>query len=168
MPLEEVAQKSEWRFLIPDFKGRQELLDLVFNERPDVLNHNLETVLRLQSKVRPQAGYARSLSVLTRAKKAGLTTKSSLMVGLGESLPELKAALSDLGQVGTDIVTIGQYLRPSHKHLPVVRWWKPEEFEELAKEDFNIPHIEAGPLVRSSYLAGNIHQTLETKEPIYC
>ncbi len=144
--------------LIPDFKGQPEDLETVFAHQPDVLNHNLETVLRLQKIVRPQAGYARSLSVLARAKAAGLTTKSSLMVGLGETMPEIKEAIMDLAAVGTDILTIGQYLRPSKSHLPVIRWWEPEDFEELAEmgSEFDIGHIEAGPLVRSSYMAGKV------------
>lgn len=144
--------------LIPDFKGKPEALEAVFAEQPEVLNHNLETVLRLQRMVRPQASYARSLAVLARAKEAGLTTKSSLMVGLGETESEVLEALADLAAVGTDIVTLGQYLRPSAQHLPIVRWWRPEEFERLAEagEGMGIRHVEAGPLVRSSYHASQI------------
>lgn len=144
--------------LIPDFKGKPEALEAVFAEQPEVLNHNLETVLRLQRMVRPQASYARSLAVLARAKDAGLTTKSSLMVGLGETESEVLEAMADLAAVGTDIVTLGQYLRPSAQHLPIVRWWRPEEFERLAEagEDMGIRHVEAGPLVRSSYHASQI------------
>lgn len=144
--------------LIPDFKGKPEALEAVFAEQPEVLNHNLETVLRLQRMVRPQASYARSLAVLARAKDAGLTTKSSLMVGLGETESEMLEALADLAAVGTDIVTLGQYLRPSAQHLPIVRWWRPEEFERLAEagEGMGIRHVEAGPLVRSSYHASQI------------
>ena len=144
--------------LIPDFKGDPEALEAVFAERPEVLNHNLETVLRLQRAVRPQAGYGRSLAVLARAKDAGLTTKSSVMVGLGETEDEVLEAFADLSAVGTDIVTLGQYLRPSVQHLPVVRWWHPEEFERLAEagEEMGISHVEAGPLVRSSYHAAQI------------
>ena len=144
--------------LIPDFKGKPEPLEAVFAEQPEVLNHNLETVLRLQRMVRPQASYARSLAVLARAKEAGLTTKSSLMVGLGETEEEMLEAMADLAAVGTDIVTLGQYLRPSAQHLPIVRWWRPEEFERLAEagEEMGIRHVEAGPLVRSSYHASRI------------
>lgn len=144
--------------LIPDFKGDPEALETVFAERPEVLNHNLETVLRLQRIVRPQASYARSLAVLARAKDAGLTTKSSVMVGLGETEDEVLEAFADLAAVGTDIATLGQYLRPSAQHLPVVRWWHPEEFERLAEagEEMGISHVEAGPLVRSSYHAAQI------------
>ena len=144
--------------LIPDFKGKPEPLEAVFAEQPEVLNHNLETVLRLQRMVRPQASYARSLAVLARAKDAGLTTKSSVMVGLGETEGEVLEAMADLAAVGTDIVTLGQYLRPSAQHLPIVRWWHPDEFSKLAEagEEMGIRHVEAGPLVRSSYHASQI------------
>ena len=141
--------------LISDCKGDPESLDVIFAERPDVLNHNLETVARLQRAVRPSAGYARSLGVLARAKAAGLTTKSSLIVGLGETRDEVVEALADLAGIGVDIVTVGQYLRPTTNHLPVARWWTPEELTELkvAGEAMGIGHVEAGPLVRSSYHA---------------
>jgi lipoic acid synthetase len=141
--------------LIPDCKGDPDALDVIFAERPDVLNHNLETVARLQRAVRPSAGYARSLAVLARAKEVGLTTKSSLIAGLGETETELLQALADLNGVGVDIVTIGQYLRPTSNHLPVARWWTPEELTALkhAGEAMGIGHVEAGPLVRSSYHA---------------
>ncbi|HJR25916.1 MAG TPA: lipoyl synthase, partial [Acidimicrobiales bacterium] len=141
--------------LIPDCKGDPDALEVVFAERPDVLNHNLETVARLQRAVRPSAGYARSLAVLARAKEAGLITKSSLVVGFGETDAEVTQALADLRGVGVDIVTIGQYLRPTAQHLPVQRWWTPEELAALADagEAMGIGHVEAGPLVRSSYHA---------------
>jgi lipoic acid synthetase len=141
--------------LIPDCKGDEAALEVMFAERPDVLNHNLETVARLQRAVRPSAGYARSLAVLARAKAAGLVTKSSLMVGLGETVAEVEAALADLNGVGVDIATIGQYLRPTSNHLPVARWWTPEELTALKQfgEGIGIAHVEAGPLVRSSYHA---------------
>ena len=141
--------------LIPDCKGDPDALEIVFDERPDVLNHNLETVARLQRAVRPSAGYARSLSVLARAKAAGLTTKSSLIAGLGETAAEMEEALADLAGVGVDIVTVGQYLRPTTNHLPVARWWTPDELTALkhAGEALGIAHVEAGPLVRSSYHA---------------
>ena len=141
--------------LIPDCKGDPDALEIVFAERPDVLNHNLETVARLQRAVRPSAGYARSLSVLARAKAAGLTTKSSLIAGLGETAAEMEEALADLAGVGVDIVTVGQYLRPTSNHLPVARWWTPDELTGLKHvgEAMGIAHVEAGPLVRSSYHA---------------
>ena len=141
--------------LIPDCKGDPASLDAIFAARPDVLNHNLETVARLQRAARPSAGYARSLALLARAKHAGLVTKSGLILGMGEDEREVRGALTDLRSVGVDIVTMGQYLRPSAQHLPVVRWWHPDEFAEL--HDFAVSlgfaHVEAGPLVRSSYHA---------------
>ena len=120
-----------------------------------MLNHNLETVLRLQRAVRPQASYARSLAVLGRAKAAGLVTKSGLIVGMGETDDEVIGALADLRAVGVDIVTIGQYLRPSASHLPVARWWTPAEIETVAEAGraMGFAHVEASPLTRSSYHA---------------
>ena len=141
--------------LVPDCKGDPDVLDALFASRPDVLNHNLETVARLQRVVRPSAGYARSLAVLARAKAAGVVTKSGLMVGLGETEEEVLAALADLRAVGVDIVTIGQYLRPTDQHLPVVRWWRPDEFDRLGglAGDMGFAHVESSPLTRSSYHA---------------
>jgi len=141
--------------LIPDCKGDGHALDAIFEARPDVLNHNLETVARLQRAVRPNAGYARSLGVLARARDAGLVTKSGVMLGLGETSEEVRAAIVDLRSVGVDILTLGQYLRPSPRHLPIVRWWHPEEFSRLGDEarQLGFAHVEAGPLVRSSYHA---------------
>jgi len=141
--------------LIPDCKGDQAALDVVFDARPDVLNHNLETVNRLQRAVRPSASYARSLSVLARSVSAGCTTKSGIILGMGETVPEVLAALGDLRAVGVEIVTLGQYLRPTAEHLPVARWWAPAEFEELAAaaRAMGIAHVEASPLTRSSYHA---------------
>ncbi len=141
--------------LIPDCKGDPASLDVIYDARPDVLNHNLETVLRLQRAVRPSASYARSLAVLARAAKAGLTIKSGIILGMGETKPEVLGALTDLRAVGVDIVTLGQYLRPSAAHLPVVRWWTPEEFEELRAEAaaMGFAHVQASPLTRSSFHA---------------
>ncbi|MDA8392962.1 MAG: lipoyl synthase [Actinomycetota bacterium] len=141
--------------LVPDFKGNESALDTVFEARPDVFNHNLETVARLQRAVRPSAGYARSLSVLGRADQAGLVTKSGLVLGMGEERTEVLGALADLAAVGVDIVTIGQYLRPTERHVPVARWWRPEDFSELAAEAraMGFSHVEASPLTRSSYHA---------------
>ncbi len=140
--------------LISDSRGG-ESLDLILNARPDVLNHNTETVPRLQRAVRPSAGYARSLSVLARAKAAGLTVKSGLIVGMGETDEEVVGVLRDLAAVGVDIVTIGQYLRPTTNHLPVARWVEPEIFEMYKREgeSFGIGHVESSPLTRSSYHA---------------
>ncbi len=141
--------------LISDCKGEEAALAKILAVRPDVLNHNIETVARLQRAVRPSAGYARSLAVLARAAAAGLVTKSGLMVGLGETRSEVIATLADLAAVGVRIATIGQYLRPSRDHLPVARYWSPEEFESLrgAGLALGLAHVEAGPLVRSSYHA---------------
>ncbi|MGO9965222.1 MAG: lipoyl synthase [Acidimicrobiales bacterium] len=141
--------------LIPDCKGDDAALNMVFEARPEVLNHNLETVNRLQRAVRPSASYARSLSVLARSAAAGCTTKSGIILGMGETVPEVVAALGDLRAVGVEIVTIGQYLRPTAAHLPVARWWAPSEFEELAEaaRAMGFAHVEASPLTRSSYHA---------------
>jgi lipoic acid synthetase len=141
--------------LISDCKGDAPALQTIFDARPDVLNHNLETVARLQRLARPSAGYARSLSVLARAKDAGLVTKSGIILGMGESVDEVRAAMADLRNAGVDILTLGQYLQPSGSHLPVAKWWHPDEFAELREfgEDLGFAHVEAGPLVRSSYHA---------------
>ena len=141
--------------LISDAKGSLDSLERLFAVRPDVLNHNVETVARLQRAVRPSAGYARSLSVLARAKAAGLLTKSSIMVGVGETDAELIGTLADLAGIGCDVVTIGQYLRPTSHHLPVARWVEPHEFVRWKRigEELGIGHVEASPLTRSSYHA---------------
>ncbi len=141
--------------LISDCRGEASSLNLIFEARPDVLNHNIETVARLQRAVRPSAGYARSLSVLARAAEAGLVTKSGLMVGLGEESDEVVSTMADLRAVGVSIITIGQYLRPSRDHLPVARYWTPDEFERLKEigASLGVPHVEASPLTRSSYHA---------------
>ena len=141
--------------LISDLGGDPEALRAVFDARPDVLNHNIETVARLQRAVRPSAGYARSLAVLARAKAAELTTKSSIIAGMGETHDEIVQTLADLHSAGTDIVTIGQYLRPTARHLPVARWWEPETFARWKEvgEAMGISHVEASPLTRSSYHA---------------
>jgi lipoic acid synthetase len=141
--------------LISDARGDAVALETLFAVRPDVLNHNLETVARLQRAVRPSAGYARSLGVLSRAKAAGLVIKSGIMVGLGERQAEVEGALADLAGIGVDIVTIGQYLRPTSNHLPVARWAEPHEFTrwKALGEALGIGHVEASPLTRSSYHA---------------
>jgi lipoic acid synthetase len=149
--------------LIPDCKGDPDALELIFAARPDVLNHNLETVARLQRTARPSAGYARSLGVLARAKAAELTTKSGLILGMGETDDEVRAAITDLRNVGVDILTIGQYLRPSASHLPVKRWWHPDEFAALGRyaAGLEFAHVESGPLVRSSYHARQATEAAE-------
>jgi len=141
--------------LIPDFKGVPEALATVFDARPEVLNHNLETVARLQRAARPQASYARSLAVLARAAAVGLVTKSGLMVGMGETQDEVVSAMVDLRNVGVSILTVGQYLRPTGDHLAVARWWRPEEFDHLRSTALALgfAHVEASPLTRSSYHA---------------
>jgi lipoic acid synthetase len=141
--------------LISDCKGDAASLDTIFEARPDVLNHNIETVARLQRAVRPSAGYARSLAVLARAGAAGLVTKSGFMVGLGEREDEVVATMADLHAVGVSIVTVGQYLRPSRDHLPVSRYWPPEEFARLKTVggELGLTHVESSPLTRSSYHA---------------
>ena len=141
--------------LISDCKGDPASLDRIFERRPDVLNHNVETVPRLQRAVRPSASYARSLAVLARARDAGLTTKSGLMLGLGETEEEVVGLLADLQAIGVSIVTIGQYLRPSANHLPVARWWSPEDFERIAEagRSLGLPQVVSSPLTRSSYHA---------------
>jgi lipoic acid synthetase len=141
--------------LISDCRGRAEALDIIFDARPDVLNHNVETVPRLQRAVRPSAGYARSLAVLARARRAGLTTKSGLVVGMGETDDEILSTLADLAGIGVGIVTIGQYLRPTSNHLAVARWVTPEQFAmfKAVGEELGIGHVESSPLTRSSYHA---------------
>jgi len=141
--------------LISDLKGDPAALDLVATARPEVWNHNVETVPRLQRAVRPQASYARSLAVLARGRAAGLTTKTSVILGMGEDEREVLGVLADLAALAVDIVTLGQYLRPTSTHLPVARWWHPEDFHRLkvAGEALGIAHIEASPLTRSSHHA---------------
>ena len=143
--------------LIPDFVGRPESLDAVLAARPEILNHNVETVPRLYPRVRPQARYPRSLEVLRRTKERApdLVCKSGIMVGLGETREEVIATMRDIASQGTDILTIGQYLRPSPLHLPIERYWTPAEFDDLRGEGMTLGfrHVEAGPLVRSSYHA---------------
>jgi len=140
--------------LISDVKG-SDALDVLIAERPDVLNHNIETVARLQRAVRPSAGYARSLAVLARSAAAGLTTKSGIIVGMGETREEVEMTLIDLASVGVQIVTIGQYLRPTSHHLPVARWVEPAEFVHFKQfgESIGLSHVESSPLTRSSYHA---------------
>jgi lipoic acid synthetase len=143
--------------LIPDFKGDREALATVLAARPEILNHNTETVPRLYAQVRPQAVYSRSLELLRRAREIdpGALTKSGLMVGLGETMDEMLAVLADLRENAVDILTVGQYLRPTPDHLEVVRYWHPDEFAELkqAAVAMGFRHVECGPLVRSSYHA---------------
>jgi lipoic acid synthetase len=141
--------------LIPDFKGRWDALQQVLDARPDVLNHNVETVPRLYRRVRSGASFVRSLELLRRSKAAALLTKSGIMVGLGEEWDEVVSTMAAIREAGVEILTIGQYLRPSPQHLAVERYYAPAEFEELRRLGLEqgFAHVESGPLVRSSYHA---------------
>jgi lipoic acid synthetase len=141
--------------LIPDFCGDWSALQNVLDERPEILNHNIETVPRLYKRVRPQAKYHRSLKLLQLARDQGLVTKTGAMLGLGETAEELGSVMDDLAAIGCEILTLGQYLQPTPQHLPVERWVTPEEFDDWKSrgEAKGIRHVEAGPLVRSSYHA---------------
>ena len=153
----ELSPECRIEVLIPDFQGLDEALCIVLDAKPDVLNHNTETVPRLYRAVRSGARYDRTLRLLENAKKVspGMVTKSGVMVGLGESMDELVEVFRDLGSRGVDILTIGQYLRPSRDHLPIARFYTPEEFSQLKQEALRcgFRHVESGPLVRSSYHA---------------
>jgi len=146
---------TEIEVLIPDFCGKWKALDVVLAARPDVVNHNTETVPRLYKTVRPQGDYERSLELISRVKQAGLTTKSGLMVGLGEEDDEVLAVMRDWRAVGLDLVTIGQYMQPTADHLPVARYVEPAVFEMFAAEGrkLGFANVFSGPLVRSSYHA---------------
>lgn len=146
--------------LIPDFNGVPELLEQVFDSRPEVLAHNVETVPRIFKRIRPAFRYDRSLGVLTSARDYGLITKSNLILGMGETREEISQALRDLYDAGCDLITITQYLRPSKLHHPVDRWVKPQEFVEMAQEaeEIGFAGVMSGPLVRSSYRAGRLYQ----------
>ena len=145
--------------LVPDFQGSRRALEMVMNAHPDVLNHNIETVPRLYRQVRLGARYERSLDMLAHAKRARpfVPTKSGLMVGLGENGIEVLQVMRDLRAHDVDILTIGQYLRPSHKHLPIIRYVPQSEFDEFKREGYKMgfSHVESGPLVRSSYHASD-------------
>jgi len=152
--------------LAPDFSGNSELLNQVFETRPEVFAHNVETVPRIFKRIRPAFTYERSLNVISQARNFGLITKSNLILGLGESREEVSQALRDLHAAGCDLITITQYLRPTNKHHPVERWVKPQEFVELAHEaeELGFLGVMSGPLVRSSYRAGRLYkQALEKR-----
>jgi lipoic acid synthetase len=167
--IRERSQGTTVEVLISDCRGDAASLDSIFAARPDVLNHNIETVARLQRAVRPSAGYARSLGVLARASRAGLLTKSGLMVGLGERKDEVIATMADLKGVGVSVVTVGQYLRPSKDHLPVSRYWTPQEFDDLrsAGLSLGLSHVEASPLTRSSYHARDAVASAAVAAPVF-
>jgi len=155
--IRELIPECRVEVLVPDFQGLDEALKIVLYARPDVLNHNTETVPRLYRVVRSGARYDRTLTLLQNAKKfsPGMVTKSGVMVGLGETTEELVEVFRDLGGAGVDILTVGQYLRPSRDHLPIARFYTPDEFNYLKSEAmrFGFRHVESGPLVRSSYHA---------------
>mgnify|MGYP000657201062 FL=1 len=152
--------------LAPDFHAKAHLLNEIFETRPEVFAHNLETVPRIFKRIRPAFTYEKSLAVISMARDFGLVTKSNLILGLGETREEVTQALVDLHDAGCDLITITQYLRPTNRHHPVERWVKPEEFVELSKEatDIGFLGVMSGPLVRSSYRAGRLYkQAIEAK-----
>jgi len=152
--------------LAPDFHAKAHLLNEIFETRPEVFAHNLETVPRIFKRIRPAFTYEKSLTVISMARDFGLVTKSNLILGLGETREEVTQALVDLHDAGCDLITITQYLRPTNRHHPVERWVKPEEFVELSKEatDIGFLGVMSGPLVRSSYRAGRLYkQAIEAK-----
>jgi len=163
--IREMVPGCKVEVLVPDFKGSRQALDAVLEAEPDVLNHNVETVPRLYPLVRPGADFGRSLELLRRAGAAGALTKSGLMVGLGERMNEVFDAMESLRGAGCTILTVGQYLRPSAAHLPVARYVEPREFREMRERglEMGFAHVEAGPLVRSSYRA--MEQALRTGLP---
>lgn len=155
LAIRRLSPTTKVEVLIPDFQGKAEDLDTVLAARPDILAHNVETVPRLQRTVRPQAKYDRSLWVLRHAKDRGFITKSGLMLGLGETHDEVAEVMRDLRGVNCDLLTLGQYLQPTRDHLPVDRYWHPDEFARLKEiaDKLGFLHVESGPLVRSSYHA---------------
>ena len=165
--IRELTPDCRVEVLIPDFQGMEEALRIVLDAQPDVLNHNTETVPRLYRAVRSGARYERTLGLLEKAKKfaPGVVTKSGVMVGLGETITELVQVFSDLGARGVDILTVGQYLRPSRDHLPMTRYYTPEEFQYMKEEALRVGfrHVESGPMVRSSYHA---HEQAESTSKI--
>ena len=154
--------------LAPDFSGKPHLLNEVFETRPEVFAHNLETVPRIFKEIRPAFRYDRSLDVISQAQAFGLVTKSNLILGMGETREEVTQALVDLRAAGCDLITITQYLRPTPKHHPVIRWVKPEEFVELSKEaeEIGFLGVMSGPLVRSSYRAGRLFKQVQEKKAL--
>jgi lipoic acid synthetase len=159
--LRERLPDAKVEVLIPDFRGNWDALETVIDAAPDVLNHNTETVPRLYKRVRPGARYERTLELLERSAAAGLRAKSGIMVGLGERLPEVARVFTDLASVGCELVTVGQYLRPSADHLLVERYYAPAEYPALAElgRAAGLAHVEAGPLVRSSFEADRVAES---------
>ena len=158
--IHEVVPGCGVEMLAPDFDGKPDLLQEVFESQPEVFAHNIETVPRIFKRIRPGFKYEKSLGVITAAREFGLVTKSNLILGMGEEISEVHQALSDLHEAGCDLVTITQYLRPSLRHHPVDRWVRPEEFVELSKvaEEIGFAGVLSGPLVRSSYRAGKLYK----------
>jgi len=156
----ELNPQTGVEILVPDFSGRPDLLDQVFAAAPQVFAHNLETVPRIFRRIRPAFSYSRSLDVLRQARSAGMVTKSNLILGMGETVPEVVDALHDLHQAGCELVTITQYLRPSPRHHPVERWVHPDEFDALGEQarEIGFAGVMSGPLVRSSYRAGRLYR----------
>jgi lipoic acid synthetase len=155
--LRAAVPKTKIEVLIPDFRGKTAAQHLVMKADPDVLSHNVETVETLQKRIRPQAGYHRSLELLQRAATRGLPTKSGFMVGLGETKDEARETLQHLANVGVSMVTVGQYLQPNRRSVPVSRYWMPDEFGELEQKGAALGlTVLAGPLVRSSYMADQL------------
>jgi lipoic acid synthetase len=146
--------------LTPDFSGKADLLQQVFDAEPEVFAHNVETVPRIFRRIRPAFSYERSLDVLSLSRAAGMITKSNLILGMGETREEISQALRDLHEAGCDLITITQYLRPTPRHHPVERWVKPQEFVELRDEALELGYagVMSGPLVRSSYRAGRLYR----------
>lgn len=156
----EFAPDTGVEILTPDFSAKAELLQQVFDAKPEVFAHNLETVPRIFRRIRPAFNYERSLDVLSQSRAAGMVTKSNLILGMGETREEISQALRDMHAAGCDLVTITQYLRPTPRHHPIERWVKPQEFVELADEarEVGFAGVMSGPLVRSSYRAGTLYQ----------
>ena len=155
--IRELSPGCSVEVLVPDFRGSEAALRTVVQASPDILNHNMETVPRLYREVRPGSRYERSLELFARARRMapGLVTKSGIILGFGEEREELLRTMADLRRVDCDILTLGQYLRPSQQHLPIMKYYTPEEFRELKAigEEMGFKHVESGPLVRSSYHA---------------
>ena len=157
--IRKLCPDTKIEILTPDFKGDKHALDIIIQAKPDVFNHNIETVKELFKTARPQGNYLRSLEVLKYVKEKGkIITKSGLMIGLGETLEQIESTLNDLHNTGCDIVTIGQYIQPSKNHLDVAKYYSPEEYEtlKLLAKKAGICHYQIGPLVRSSYRAGEL------------
>ena len=166
----EVLLRCSVEVLIPDFKGDEAALLTVLEAEPAILGHNLETVERLHPEVRPGGGYWRSISLLgaSRRIRPAILTKTAIILGMGEAAPEIRQAMSDLREAAVDILTLGQYLRPSPQHIPVARWVTPDEFSEwkrVGEEELGFRHVEAGPLVRSSYHAKEQAREVEAGGP---